>query len=95
MQGHRVVKIFCREDFEQERFEKGNNELTKTFIRSERVRALAGPINEFMASLVVSGVVLYGGWSVISGTRTAGGFIAFLISVFHCSAGPRRRPADL
>ncbi len=82
MQGHRVVKIFCREDFEQERFEKGNNELTKTFIRSERVRALAGPINEFMASLVVSGVVLYGGWSVISGTRTAGGFIAFLISVF-------------
>lgn len=82
MQGHRVVKIFCREDFEQQRFARGNKDLTKTFIRSERVRALAGPINEFMASLVVSGVVLYGGWSVLSGTRTAGGFIAFLIAVF-------------
>ena len=82
MQGHRVVKIFCREDFEQRRFEKGNNELTKTFIRSERVRAFAGPINEFMASLVVSGVLLYGGYSVISGTRTSGDFMAFLVSVF-------------
>jgi len=82
MQGHRVVKIFSREDFEQERFERGNRELTKTFIRSERVRALAGPINEVLASLAVSGVLLYGGYTVISGARTAGGFMAFLVSVF-------------
>ncbi len=82
MQGHRVVKIFCREEFEQARFERGNHDLTQTFIRSERVRALAGPINEVLASLVVSGVLLYGGYSVISGARTAGGFMAFLVSVF-------------
>jgi subfamily B ATP-binding cassette protein MsbA len=82
MQGHRVVKIFCREDFEQERFERGNNDLTQTFIKSERVRALAGPINEVLASLAISGVLLYGGYSVISGARTAGGFMAFLVSVF-------------
>jgi subfamily B ATP-binding cassette protein MsbA len=82
MQGHRVVKIFSREQFEQERFERGNHELTKTFIRSERVRALAGPINEVLASLAISGVLLYGGYTVISGARTAGGFMAFLVSVF-------------
>jgi subfamily B ATP-binding cassette protein MsbA len=82
MQGHRVVKIFCREEYEQARFERGNNDLTSTFIRSERVRALAGPINEVLASLVVSGVLLYGGYSVIYGPRTAGGFMAFLVAVF-------------
>lgn len=82
MQGHRVVKIFCREEFEQERFERGNRELTKTFIRSERVRALAGPINEVFASMAISGVLLYGGYTVIAGDRTAGGFMAFLVSVF-------------
>jgi len=82
MQGHRVVKIFCREDFEQRRFERGNHDLTQTFIKSERVRALAGPINEVLASLAISGVLLYGGYSVISGARTAGGFMAFLVSVF-------------
>lgn len=82
MQGHRVVKIFSREQFEQSKFEHGNHELTKTFIRSERVRALAGPINEVLASLAISGVLLYGGYTVISGQRTAGGFMAFLVSVF-------------
>jgi subfamily B ATP-binding cassette protein MsbA len=82
MQGHRVVKIFSREQFEQSKFEQGNHELTKTFIRSERVRALAGPINEVLASLAISGVLLYGGYTVISGQRTAGGFMAFLVSVF-------------
>ncbi len=82
MQGHRVVKIFSREEFEQSKFEHGNHELTRTFIRSERVRALAGPINEVFASLAISGVLLYGGYTVISGQRTAGGFMAFLVSVF-------------
>lgn len=82
MQGHRVVKIFSREQFEQSKFEQGNHELTRTFIRSERVRALAGPINEVFASLAISGVLLYGGYTVISGQRTAGGFMAFLVSVF-------------
>ncbi len=82
MQGHRVVKIFCREQFEQQRFERGNRDLTQTFIKSERVRALTGPINEVLASLAISGVLLYGGYTVISGARTAGGFMAFLVSVF-------------
>ena len=82
MQGHRVVKIFCREQFEQSRFEQGNRDLTNTFIKSERVRALSGPINEVLASLAISGVLLYGGFTVISGARTAGGFMAFLVSVF-------------
>jgi subfamily B ATP-binding cassette protein MsbA len=82
MQGHRVVKIFGKERYEQERFERGNNDLTRTFIKSERVRAMSGPINEVLASLAISGVLLYGGYSVISGARTAGGFMAFLVSVF-------------
>jgi subfamily B ATP-binding cassette protein MsbA len=82
LQGHRVVKIFCREEFEQERFERGNKELTRTFVKSERVRAAAGPINEVLASLVISGVLLYGGHTVISGARTSGDFMAFLVSVF-------------
>ena len=82
MQGHRVVKIFCREDYEQARFEKGNHELTRTFIKSERMRAAAGPINEVLASFAISGVLMYGGYTVISGVRSSGEFMAFLVSVF-------------
>lgn len=82
MQGQRVVKIFCREGFEQERFERENHELTRTFIKSERLRAVAGPINEVFAGLAICGVVLYGGYTVISGVRSSGEFIAFLAAVF-------------
>ncbi len=82
MIGNRVVKIFGREAYEAERFERENAALTKTFVRSEKVRAMAGPINEVLASVAISGVILYGGYSVLNGVRTQGDFIAFLLSVF-------------
>ncbi len=80
--GNRVVKIFCRERYEEDRFQGENERLNRTFIKSEKARALSGPINEVLASLAISGVLIYGGTSVIHGTRTQGDFIAFLISVF-------------
>lgn len=80
--GNRVIKIFGREDYEVERFSAENQTLTDTFVRSEKVRALSGPVNEVLASLAISGVILYGGLSVMGGVRTQGDFIAFLLSVF-------------
>ena len=80
--GNQVVKIFAREQFEAQRFVGENERLTDTFVRSEKVRAITGPINEVLASFAISGVLLYGGYSVMNGTRSQGDFIAFLISVF-------------
>lgn len=80
--GSRVVRIFGREDFERERFERKNIELTDTFIKSERVRALSGPVNEVLATSAIAGIILYGGYSVIGGIRSQGEFISFLLSVF-------------
>jgi subfamily B ATP-binding cassette protein MsbA len=80
--GHRVVKIFAREQKEAERFEAENEKLSRTFVRSEKFRALTGPINEVLATVAVSGVILYGGFSVMSGFRSQGDFIAFLVAVF-------------
>lgn len=80
--GNKVVKTFLREAYERERFERGNETLTDTFIRSEKVRALTNPVNEVLASVAISGVILYGGFSVIGGTRSQGEFIAFLTAVF-------------
>ncbi len=82
LSGHKVIKIFGRERFEEERFKKANNELTLTFEKAEKIRAMTGPINEVLASLAIAAIILYGGFSVIGGYRTQGDFIAFLISVF-------------
>jgi subfamily B ATP-binding cassette protein MsbA len=80
--GARVVRLFGREDFEIERYEAENERLNRTFVKSEVIRALTGPVNEVLASLAIGGVILYGGYSVINGVRTQGSFIAFLVSVF-------------
>ena len=80
--GNRVVRLFGREEYEIARYEEENNRLNRTFVKSEVVRALTGPINEVLASLAVGAVILYGGFSVINGVRTQGAFIAFLVSVF-------------
>ncbi len=82
MLGIRVVKIFGRESFESRRFQAENQNLTQTFVRSELARAISGPINEILAAVAISGVIIYGGYSVIGGLRTQGDFIAFLLSVF-------------
>jgi subfamily B ATP-binding cassette protein MsbA len=80
--GSRVVRLFGREDFEIARYQAENERLNKTFIKSEIIRALTGPVNEVLASMAIGGVILYGGYSVINGVRTQGAFIAFLVSVF-------------
>lgn len=80
--GHRVVKAFCREDYEAIRFSEENEKLNRTFVKSERFRALSGPVNEILGSFAISGVILYGGFTVISGVRSQGDFIAFLLAVF-------------
>lgn len=80
--GNRVVKVFGAESFEEQRFAVHNQALTNTFIKSEKFRAITGPLNEVLASLGAAAVIYYGGYSVLEGHRTQGHFVAFLLSVF-------------
>jgi subfamily B ATP-binding cassette protein MsbA len=80
--GNRVVKIFGREEDEARKFARENERVNQTLIKSEKVRAATGPINELLATLVISGVILYGGYSVVNDLRSQGEFLAFLASVF-------------
>ena len=80
--GHRVVQAFSKEAQETERFRLENEKITDTFRRAEKYGAMSGPTNEMLASLAIAAVILYGGFSVISGVRTQGDFIAFITSMF-------------
>ncbi|HQH25927.1 MAG TPA: ATP-binding cassette domain-containing protein, partial [Oligoflexia bacterium] len=70
-----------RENYEHERFRAENQRFFETFRRAEVYGALSGPSNEMVASLAIGAVILYGGYSVISGVRTQGDFIAFVTSM--------------
>ncbi|MFN8543315.1 MAG: ABC transporter transmembrane domain-containing protein [Candidatus Binatia bacterium] len=78
-QGNRVVKAFCREDYEARRLSDFNEHLFRIAMRLSRIRQL--PITEVLAGIAVSGIVWYGGVSVINGTRTQGSFIGFVITL--------------
>ncbi|MCC6220782.1 MAG: ATP-binding cassette domain-containing protein [Deltaproteobacteria bacterium] len=80
--GHKVVQSFGMQSYEEARFGTENEKLTKTLKAAEKYAALSQPINETVASFAIAGVILYGGFSVISGVRTQGDFIAFITSMF-------------
>ena len=80
--GYKVVQAFNLQKFIQNRFANENSLLTKTLKKAERYGALSGPTNEALASIVIAAVLFYGGSTVISGSRTQGQFMAFLVAVF-------------
>lgn len=82
--GHKIVQAFGLERFNQERFERENQALTKTYMKAEKYGALGAPTNEFVATMAIAGIILYGGLTVISGVRTQGDFIAFITALFLC-----------
>jgi ATP-binding cassette, subfamily B, bacterial MsbA len=80
VQGNRVVKAFGQEAYEQRRFEEHNEHLLRIFMRGSMMRA--APITEVLAGIAVAGIVWYGGSSVITGTRTQGALVGFIITLF-------------
>jgi len=80
VQGNRVVKAFGQEGYEQHRFVEHNERLFRLFMRLSLLRAL--PITEVLAGIAVAGIIWYGGTSVMSGARTQGAFIGFIITLF-------------
>ena len=82
IQGNRIVKAFGMEDYEDRRFMAENGRLFKQSLRASRIKATVAPSMELLASFGISGVVWYGGWSVIRGGRTQGEFFAFMAAMF-------------
>jgi len=80
--GHRVVQAFGREEYERRRFEAENARMTGTWEKAEKYAALAFPTTEVAASCAIALVVVYGGLSVIAGTRQQGEFLAFIAGMF-------------
>jgi subfamily B ATP-binding cassette protein MsbA len=82
IQGNRIVKAFGMEKYETERFQAENNRIFKRALRAMRTHSFVGPLMEMLAAFGISGVVWYGGASVISGGRTQGEFMAFMAAMF-------------
>ncbi|MCD4708909.1 MAG: ATP-binding cassette domain-containing protein [Candidatus Sabulitectum sp.] len=77
--GVRVVKAFAMEDFEKKRFLKSVNAHRKYEISLRRMKALSGPMTEFLGAVAAGVILWYGGNAVIDGTgMSPGKFMVFL-----------------
>jgi ATP-binding cassette, subfamily B, multidrug efflux pump len=76
-----IVKAYCREPREIERFDRDSDGLRRANYAAEAIDALYFPLTGFWASLSTLAVLWYGGWLCFRGDLTLGGFIAYNLYV--------------
>ena len=79
--GTKIVKAFGRERLEQERFDQVNDRLLRLALKNQRTDQAAEPLMEVMGAVGLMGALWYGGYRVISGALTPGGFFSFTAAV--------------
>ncbi len=82
VQGNRVVKAFGMEGYERSRFAVEADRLLRLHMRTVVLQEI--PITEVVAGMSAALVLVYGGMSVIAGTRTQGDLMSFLVTLFLC-----------
>jgi ATP-binding cassette, subfamily B, multidrug efflux pump len=76
--GIRIVKAFAREDFEQDRFNKKNQDLFSINVTMASYFSTFFPLVFFVANLGVMGVAWVGGLNVIDAKMSLGELVAFI-----------------
>ncbi len=79
--GSRIVKAFCQEDYEVDRFGKQIEKLFSITIKDAKYRVLQHPLMEIIGGFAVAAIIWVGGKEVIAGTATPGTFFAFLTAM--------------
>lgn len=76
--GTRIVKAFCMEKYEHERFAAENERIYKFIMKGISVNAISSPLMELLGGLGLAAVIFYGGYNVVQGHSTPGTFFAFI-----------------
>jgi len=76
--GIRVIKAFNTDEYEYERFETANNDLTDTYIRVNRVLAFMNPTLMLLMNIAGLAVVWFGGKYISGGEMDLGSLTAFI-----------------
>jgi subfamily B ATP-binding cassette protein MsbA len=79
--GHRIVKAFNMEAYENRRFGDANDRYFKYLMKRVTIRALSNPIMEWLAYVGIGAFIWVGGYRVISGAMTVGDFFSFMAAM--------------
>jgi subfamily B ATP-binding cassette protein MsbA len=79
--GARVVKVFQLEHPLFEKFKNIQDSYFSVLMKSNNVEELATPLVEFIGSLLIAGVIIYGGHRASLGLLTSGQLVGFIIAI--------------
>jgi ATP-binding cassette, subfamily B, bacterial len=75
----RVVKAFGREDFEEQRFEKGSREQVQSALEARAIKSRLSPLVDIIVAGGTCLVLWYGARLVLSGALTSGALVVFML----------------
>jgi subfamily B ATP-binding cassette protein MsbA len=81
VRGIRIVKAFCAEEHEKQRFAAKMQQLFDTLMSETRYRSLAHPLIEFLGGIGMALIIWFGGSEVLKGNATPGTFMSFLTAL--------------
>lgn len=91
--GNKVIKSFCREDYEAKRFKNSDQDYYREVMRSVRITEATKLMMEFVGGIGIAFVLWYGGNLVIKGSITTGDFFSFLAAIFMVYTPAKRLAA--
>lgn len=82
LQGITVVKAFNYEEQAIAKFRITNDDYFSKMMRYLRATAMAGPLMEFLGSMILILIIFLGGKAIFAGTMTTANFFSFVASFF-------------
>jgi subfamily B ATP-binding cassette protein MsbA len=79
--GTRIVKAFCMEKYESDRFGAENERLFKLNMKTVTINAISSPLMDFLGGLGIAAVIFYGGYNVVQGYSPPGTFFSFIAAL--------------
>ncbi len=79
--GNRIVKAFCKEKYENQRYNDQISSLLNITIKDAKFRCMQHPLMEFIGGVAISLFIWFGGRDVISGNTTTGTFFTLLTAL--------------
>ena len=79
--GNRIIKAFCTEQYEADRFHEKLETLFMFTMKDARLKSFAKPLMEVMGGVGIALIMWYGGSQVMHGHSTPGTFFSFLAAI--------------
>ncbi len=90
IEGHRVVKLFGGQDYEQKRFDAQANNVRRQLMRQVAAAAASVPIVQFVAALALASIVYFATEQSSAAQITVGGFVSFITAMLMLTAPLKR-----